>query len=436
VRDAILSADPAAAGAASTPSLDEIIPQLRKVITERRLAANRANAQKSTGPRSAEGKRRSSLNAVRYGTWAASSLLPGDNRAELAALATEFDLDFGAGGAVERQLATRVVAIAWKLRRLARAEEQMALDASHRYERARDRLATVTYEDVIVDPPDEPIGAQMLADDFVAGGAAGRMQQLLNAEVRLTGQLATVCRLLLKARESGGTRSHKSGPHTPLPFWPGGNEPIDGPPELDPSARWLRRELQLQKAEAAALKAEARNKASAAKTPEANGVPPAVATAESGTHHSDAERSRPSGTVARHSDVESVPAGDVALDCCTAPQTHSTLECRATAGTVARHSDVESVPAGDVALDFCAAPMTDSTLECRATAGPCKPPLTSGGWHPGNPRHPLYHGPQLTPLLRQRERDIAAARVKRRAMLEAALRGLSDQEEPQRHLRR
>ena len=37
------------------------------VSSERRLAANRANAQLSTGPRTPEGKAKSSLNAVKTG---------------------------------------------------------------------------------------------------------------------------------------------------------------------------------------------------------------------------------------------------------------------------------------------------------------------------------------------------------------------------------
>jgi hypothetical protein len=36
-------------------------------MTEAQLDANRANAQLSTGPRTEEGKRRSSLNAFRHG---------------------------------------------------------------------------------------------------------------------------------------------------------------------------------------------------------------------------------------------------------------------------------------------------------------------------------------------------------------------------------
>ena len=37
------------------------------MTTEAKRAANRANAQKSTGPRSSEGKARASQNATRHG---------------------------------------------------------------------------------------------------------------------------------------------------------------------------------------------------------------------------------------------------------------------------------------------------------------------------------------------------------------------------------
>lgn len=39
----------------------------KTTVSERRLAANRANTQLSTGPRTPEGKAKSSLNAVKTG---------------------------------------------------------------------------------------------------------------------------------------------------------------------------------------------------------------------------------------------------------------------------------------------------------------------------------------------------------------------------------
>jgi hypothetical protein len=48
-------------------------------ISAKKLAANRANAKKSTGPRTPEGKRRSSKNAVTHGMFCNDTVLPGED---------------------------------------------------------------------------------------------------------------------------------------------------------------------------------------------------------------------------------------------------------------------------------------------------------------------------------------------------------------------
>jgi len=66
----------------------------RKARKEARRAANQANAQLSTGPKTEEGKRKSSLNAIKTALTGATVLLPSDDVAEyqrhLAAYESEF----------------------------------------------------------------------------------------------------------------------------------------------------------------------------------------------------------------------------------------------------------------------------------------------------------------------------------------------------------
>ena len=57
-----------------------MIDDVKPVVSERKKAANRANAQKSTGPKTAEGKARSRLNALTHGLCAVVIEIPGEDR--------------------------------------------------------------------------------------------------------------------------------------------------------------------------------------------------------------------------------------------------------------------------------------------------------------------------------------------------------------------
>src|SRR5260370_35516575 len=59
-----------------------------------KITGNRANAQKSTGPRSVEGKSASRFNALKHGIDAASVVIPGEDPAEYEALAADYRRDF------------------------------------------------------------------------------------------------------------------------------------------------------------------------------------------------------------------------------------------------------------------------------------------------------------------------------------------------------
>ena len=64
------------------------------MVSEKQLAANRANARKSRGPITPGGRRNSSRNAIKHGIFAQTILLPGESRRRflrlLAVLTTEF----------------------------------------------------------------------------------------------------------------------------------------------------------------------------------------------------------------------------------------------------------------------------------------------------------------------------------------------------------
>jgi hypothetical protein len=60
------------------------------MASEKQIEANRLNAQKSTGPRSAEGRARSRFNALKSGIDAQSILLPGEDPAALETLRAEY----------------------------------------------------------------------------------------------------------------------------------------------------------------------------------------------------------------------------------------------------------------------------------------------------------------------------------------------------------
>ena len=87
-----------------------------------RAAANKANAQRSTGPRSVEGKARSSMNAVKHGLLSRQPLLADEDPAEYDELRDRLVEALAPDGVHEELLVDDVVALLWRLQRLSRVE--------------------------------------------------------------------------------------------------------------------------------------------------------------------------------------------------------------------------------------------------------------------------------------------------------------------------
>jgi hypothetical protein len=89
--------------------------------SERQVEANRRNAQKSTGPRTAEGKARSRFNAVTHGMTAKFDALPGADTDALTGRIDAWTADLKPRNPLERDLIERAARVSWQLERVERA---------------------------------------------------------------------------------------------------------------------------------------------------------------------------------------------------------------------------------------------------------------------------------------------------------------------------
>ena len=95
------------------------------MATPAQIAANRANAQRSTGPRSVEGKSVSRFNGLKSGLYAKSLVVPGEDAEELEALAESTRRTYQPMGQAETDLVDQLIESTWMQRRYARLEAEV-----------------------------------------------------------------------------------------------------------------------------------------------------------------------------------------------------------------------------------------------------------------------------------------------------------------------
>ena len=83
----------------------------------RQIEANRRNALKSTGPKSAAGKDQSRRNAVRHGLTAETVIGMLEDAEDYRQFEAAVIADYDAQSAVERELVLRLASLLWRLRR-------------------------------------------------------------------------------------------------------------------------------------------------------------------------------------------------------------------------------------------------------------------------------------------------------------------------------
>ena len=88
------------------------------MTSNKQLHANRANAIKSTGPRSQVGKARSRLNSRKHGLTAKMLIIVGENAADFDQLREELMAEHDPQTVMERELVEGLAGIFWRLRRV------------------------------------------------------------------------------------------------------------------------------------------------------------------------------------------------------------------------------------------------------------------------------------------------------------------------------
>jgi hypothetical protein len=95
------------------------------MATESQILANRRNAQKSTGPRSIQGKAAVSHNALKHGLYARQAIISSESRADFDLYREQMLSELAPAGPMESMLAERIVTLSWRLKRAGRIQNQV-----------------------------------------------------------------------------------------------------------------------------------------------------------------------------------------------------------------------------------------------------------------------------------------------------------------------
>jgi hypothetical protein len=96
---------------------------MSKTVSEKQLAANRANAQKSTGPKTEEGKEKSALNGHRHGLTGSAIIMTEADQEAFESFSKRFIADLKPVGMAETSFAELIAQDHYRLRRAQAIEE-------------------------------------------------------------------------------------------------------------------------------------------------------------------------------------------------------------------------------------------------------------------------------------------------------------------------
>ena len=88
------------------------------MASDKQLIANRANAMRSTGPKTAAGKALSRMNAHKHGLTAETIMIGDEDPRAFDMLRAELEEEYNPRPGIERELVERIAVLMWRMRRI------------------------------------------------------------------------------------------------------------------------------------------------------------------------------------------------------------------------------------------------------------------------------------------------------------------------------
>jgi hypothetical protein len=182
--------------------------------SERKAASNKRNASKSTGPKTAQGKSWSRLNALKHGILASQTVLTTvegrEERAAFEQLVDGLAHDFAPVGTFEQVLVQQVAACLWRQRRLLMFENRTAFES-----REKRTFIAMNEPEPVIQPQYLYQGERFDGDDIVDKAGLGLDLPSERDMMRLVRYEASITRSLRNALAQLKTRQaarRESGP--------------------------------------------------------------------------------------------------------------------------------------------------------------------------------------------------------------------------------
>ncbi len=176
------------------------------MASEAQVNANRANAQKSTGPRTAEGKAVVAQNALTHGLMARAAVLQGEEWEEYTSFREGMIQELYPDGVQEEELAERIVGLYWRLRRAERYQNAVFETLYDQY--AAEQVQTPERADPVSAVASDPVLGRMLVADFSGERV---LERALLYERRIESSLHRACADLRQLRRQPVTSARTGG---------------------------------------------------------------------------------------------------------------------------------------------------------------------------------------------------------------------------------